>query len=159
MVRKHLSAISRVTRKNFPDAQKLFGWQCHDGFWASAQNCHLCMGGCTMQIKRPEVGTYFHLCTDYPTNQWGDNLFMFIRPLMTRLSSFLWVINISHPTQPSNTKTTESLKTIFFRLKTTNSRKCFGKYQGHIIWANTKLDPDIKLYGESNDNKWEPDLS
>ena len=24
------SAISRVTRKNFPDAQKLSGWQCHD---------------------------------------------------------------------------------------------------------------------------------
>ena len=29
-VRKLLSAILRVTRKNFPDAQKLSGWQCHD---------------------------------------------------------------------------------------------------------------------------------
>ena len=28
-VRKLLSAILRVTRKNFPDAQKLSGWQCH----------------------------------------------------------------------------------------------------------------------------------
>ena len=29
MVWKLPSAISRVTRKNFPDAQKLSGWQCH----------------------------------------------------------------------------------------------------------------------------------
>ena len=29
-VRKLPSAFSRVTRKNFPDAQKLSGWQCHD---------------------------------------------------------------------------------------------------------------------------------
>ena len=28
--RKRSSAISRVTRKNFPDAQKHSGWQCHD---------------------------------------------------------------------------------------------------------------------------------
>ena len=28
-VRKLPSAILRVTRKNFPDAQKLSGWQCH----------------------------------------------------------------------------------------------------------------------------------
>ena len=30
MVWKLPSAISRVMRKNFPDAQKLSGWQCHD---------------------------------------------------------------------------------------------------------------------------------
>ena len=29
-IRKLPSAISMVTRKNFPDTQKLSGWQCHD---------------------------------------------------------------------------------------------------------------------------------
>ena len=50
-VRKLLSAILRVTRKNFPDAQKLSGWQCHPATQvfgpldctshSKGRNCHI----------------------------------------------------------------------------------------------------------------------
>ena len=49
------SEISRVTRKNFTDAQKLSGWQCHDatmvfvplddGLYWDEQGCKLAANG------------------------------------------------------------------------------------------------------------------
>ena len=49
------SAISRVTRKNFPDAQKLSGWQCHDATMVFAP----------LQVGSEYVQSMFRVSSEY----------------------------------------------------------------------------------------------